>query len=59
MTAEQIKARANQWNDLQVLASDADLAGKPAEAERHRAQAQKIEQELEAAGTNIRVVVCL
>lgn len=58
MTPEQMKDKAMQWNDLQVLAHDAEIANNTTDAAKHRTNAEAIERELEAAGTNIRALVC-
>lgn len=58
MEPEEIKAKAIRWNDLQVLSYNAQVAGREAQAADHLAKAEAIERELEAAGTNIRALVC-
>jgi hypothetical protein len=58
MTQEQMHAKASQWNDLQVLAYQAEQNGDRVKALEHIAAGEAIERELNAAGTNIRALVC-
>lgn len=55
---EHLSDQARIWNDHQVLAYQAAQNGDRAKALEHLAAGTVIEQELEAAGTNIRSLVC-
>lgn len=58
MRHDDMKAKASEWNDLQVLAYDAEQAGETTSAAEYLAKALVIECELQAAGTDIRALVC-
>jgi hypothetical protein len=58
MTPDQLRAKASEWNDHQVLAFQAEQDGNREKALKHLAVGEAIERELHALDINIRSLVC-